>query len=93
MSGEGECCPRTESLTLSNVEVVDKDEITLAVWESCDLIKKTMAPTLSLKELVKWVTKWILHYYTCCAQAAAIHEAKKSKQRGNSVLHFDIVEN
>ncbi|XP_049272391.1 uncharacterized protein LOC125758764 [Rhipicephalus sanguineus] len=93
MLGECERCPWTQSLTLANMGMLDEDEITFAVWESGDLIKKTLSPTLFLKELVKWVTKWIPHDYIRRTQAAAIHEAKMCEQRGSIVLHFDFAEN
>lgn len=79
--------------TLDSLGVTDEGEVTFALWERGDLIKKTVSPTSFVKELGKWVTKWIFHDYVRRTQAAAIHESKECEPRASIVLHFDFAEN
>ncbi|CAN7943217.1 unnamed protein product, partial [Ixodes pacificus] len=91
--GRCERCPMGDGLTVDSLGVTDEDEVTFALWERGDLIKKTVSPTSFVKELGKWVTKWIFHDYVRRTQAAAIHESKECEQRASIVLHFDFAEN
>ncbi|CAN7995003.1 unnamed protein product [Ixodes pacificus] len=91
--GQCERCLMGDGLTVDSLGVTDKGEVTCALWERGDLIKKTVSPTSFVKKLRKWVTKWICHDYVRRTQAAAIHESKECEQRASIVLHFDFAEN
>ncbi|CAN8011877.1 unnamed protein product [Ixodes pacificus] len=91
--GPCERCPMGDGLTMDSLAVTDEDEVTFALWERGDLIKKTVSPTSLVKELGKWVTKWIFHDYVRRTQAAPLHESKECEQRAGIVLHFDFAEN
>ncbi|KAH9383384.1 hypothetical protein HPB48_024605 [Haemaphysalis longicornis] len=91
--GEFRQCPMADNLTMSALSISDEEDITYAVWENGSLIKKTVPPAAFVKELEKWVTKWISHDYIRRTQAIAINEAKRCERRSSIVLHFDFAKN
>lgn len=85
--------PMSDNLTMSALGVSDEEDVTYAVWEIGSLIKKSLPPAAFVKELGKWVTKWISHDSIRRTQAIAINEAKRCERRSSIVLHFDFSEN
>lgn len=85
--------PMADNLTMSALGVSDEEDVTYAVWEIGSLIKKSLPPAAFVKELGKWVTKWISHDSIRRTQAIAINEAKRCERRSSIVLHFDFSEN
>ncbi|KAH9363252.1 hypothetical protein HPB48_017043 [Haemaphysalis longicornis] len=82
----------SDNLTMSALGVSDEEDVTYAVWEIGSLIKKSLPPAAFVKELGKWVTKWISHDSIRRTQAIAINEAKRCERRSSIVLHFDFSE-
>ncbi|KAH9378665.1 hypothetical protein HPB48_008499 [Haemaphysalis longicornis] len=82
-----------DKLTMSALGVLDEEDVTYAVWENGSLIKKSVPPAAFVKELGKWVTKWISHDYIRRTQPIAINEANRCERRSSILLHFDFAEN
>ncbi|XP_063243365.1 uncharacterized protein LOC134542780 [Bacillus rossius redtenbacheri] len=87
-------CPGTETLTVENFGLDEGEEVTFAIREHGDLIKKTVSVNNFLEHVRHWVKKAIPHSYIRKIQREGIAEARSSVQQNNAlVLHFDFAEN
>ncbi|KAJ8891671.1 hypothetical protein PR048_004199 [Dryococelus australis] len=86
-------CPGTETLTVGSLGL-GAEEVTFAIWEHGDLIRKSVSIDNFLKDVRHWVKKAIPHSYIRKIQREGIAEAKIAVQQTNVlVLHFDLAEN
>ncbi|KAJ8868042.1 hypothetical protein PR048_031851 [Dryococelus australis] len=94
-SYECDDCPGTETLTVESLGLgEEEEEVTFAIWEHGDIIRKSASKDNFLKDVRHWVKKAIPHSYISKIQREGIAEAKISAQQTNVlVLHFDFVEN
>lgn len=73
---------------------MEEEEITYAIWESGDLIKKTASIARFLDDARHWIMKAVSHSYIHKIQRRAIASIKESVTVNHAlVLHFDFAEN
>lgn len=86
-------CPGVRSLSARTLCLHCQEDIQLAIWESGNLIKKTLTVAGFLKLTRDCVEKYITHEYITNIQRKAIRDVKANVTQRSIVLHFDFAEN
>lgn len=86
-------CSGGKRLTLQTLQLNPEDEVVVALWESGDLVKKTMTGRAFIKDVRKWSTFYAKHEHVHNIQRKAIWLEKSSPKPRHVVLHFDFAEN
>lgn len=86
-------CVGGKTLKLTMLKLRPDDEIVVALWESGDLIRKTVSACIFLKEVRKWAALYVKHEHIHSIQRKAIWTEKNSPRERYVVLHFDFAEN
>lgn len=91
----GECriCPRKDCFTIRRLELHERCDVELALWETGRLEKKDMPLETFLDTCFLWITKHIRHKYVKDVQKEAIRKEKTSVRPQTVLFHFDFAEN
>lgn len=86
-------CKGAKKISLQRLRIERDDDVNVALWESGDLITKTVKAAVFLKEVRKCAALYTKHEYIHNIQRNAIWNEKAFVEPRHVIFHFDFAEN
>ncbi|XP_064472032.1 uncharacterized protein LOC135386185 [Ornithodoros turicata] len=86
-------CQGAKTINLQKLRIERADDVDMALWESGDLIRKTLKASIFLKAVRKCAALYTKHEYIYNIQRSAIWNEKAFVDPRHVIMHFDFAEN